>query len=355
MVPFIRSGEAVAVKTAFALFATLAAGTLALSPAFAQTTGTAVPLTSRTMVSQAYDPFFSPAPVAAADAAAMPSASPQAGAMAPPPSDATAAHDPAGRLIAYSSTHVDGPYIAITFDDGPNPETTPKLLKILKQRGIHATFFVLGSRAAQSPDLLREMAQEGHEIGNHSWSHPQLPKIPLAEADKQIASTSDAIEKATGKRPIYLRPPYGEMNNKLREHLHQKFGLTFIYWSVDTLDWKNRDAQKIYDRAMKEVGRGGIILAHDIHATTVAAMPKLLDALIAKGYKFVTISELIAMDKPVEKVAALSPAPPKKPKPASASKPAAAKPPKPAAKPVSMRSSAPASTSNRKTTSTGLY
>lgn len=292
---------------------TLAAGTLALSqaaltPAFAQTMGpppatsaagegTSVPMASRNMLSRDLDAYFSvPMPAASADAKSPAPAAP-------------------GKLVSYSSAHVDGPYIAITFDDGPNPETTPKLLKMLKQRGIHATFFVLGSRASQNPEILREMVADGHEIGNHSWSHPQLPKIGTAKADQEIATTSDAIEKATGQRPIYLRPPYGEMTPALRDHIRQKYGLTFIYWSVDTLDWKYRKADSIYDKAMKQVGRGGIILAHDIHATTVAAMPRLLDALLAKGYKFVTISELIAMDKPEAKaVAALTPTPPKKPK-----------------------------------------
>ncbi|MFH3478912.1 polysaccharide deacetylase family protein [Xanthobacter variabilis] len=241
---------------------------------------------------------------------------------------ANAANSSGHRFPAYTSANVDGPYIAITFDDGPNPETTPKLLKILEARGIKATFFVVGTRASENPELLRRMAEAGHEIGNHSWNHPQLPKVSVQEADRQISQTSAAIHAAIGKDPIYLRPPYGAMNNTLRKHIEDKFGLAMVYWSADSLDWKNRDTQSIYDKVMAQTRPGGIILMHDIHATTVAAVPRVVDALIAKGYKFVTVSELIAMNRPVprkEEVASLTPQPArKKPKPQAAS--ASAKP-----------------------------
>ncbi|OYW33181.1 MAG: hypothetical protein B7Z41_06105 [Rhizobiales bacterium 12-66-7] len=164
---------------------------------------------------------------------------------------------------SYRSMDVDGPYIAITFDDGPNPETTPKLLKILEARNIKATFFMLGTNAAAYPDVVRAVAAGGNEIGNHSWNHPQLPKLTLAAADKQIEDTSAAIEASTGKKPLYLRPPYGAMTPTLQQHLVQKYGITMIFWSVDPLDWKIRDAQSIYDQVMKQVRPGAIILAHD--------------------------------------------------------------------------------------------
>lgn len=300
--------------------------------------------------------------VLAAGAMGLSSASAQM--IAPPPAAAPTASVPSGapaspaKITSYSSMHVDGPYIAITFDDGPNPETTNKLLKMLEQRGIKATFFVLGSRAVQSPEILKQMVAQGHEIGNHSWSHPILPKVGVAEADRQITQTSDAIEKITGKKPIYLRPPYGAMSASLRKHIEDKYDLTFIYWSVDTLDWKNKNPDKIYELTMKQIGPGGIILAHDIHPTTVQAMPKVLDALLARGFKFVTVSELVAMNKPEPpKVAALNPAPPKKPKPKPAT--AAAPAPKPKPKPVSTTGSTqrPPATPVRSTsgTSTGLY
>ncbi|MEP9375170.1 polysaccharide deacetylase family protein [Aquabacter sp. CN5-332] len=218
--------------------------------------------------------------------------------------------------MAYTSVEVDGPYIALTFDDGPNPETTPKLLKMLEARNIKATFFVLGARAAAAPDIVKSIAAAGHEIGNHSWSHPQLPKLAVAAVDKQIEDTSALVQSLTGTKPIYLRPPYGAITQSLQQHIEEKYGMSLIFWSVDPLDWKYRDAQVVHDQIMKQVRPGAIVLAHDIHATTVAAMPRVLDELIAKGYKFLTVSELIAKGKPVSpKVAALAPAPKKKVRP----------------------------------------
>ncbi|MBN8917721.1 peptidoglycan/xylan/chitin deacetylase (PgdA/CDA1 family) [Xanthobacter flavus] len=268
-------------------------------------------------------------------------------------------------LIAYSSATVDGPYIAITFDDGPNPETTPRLLKMLEQRGIKATFFVLGSRAVASPNIIKQMIAQGHEVANHSWDHPQLPKIPVAAADKQIGDTNAAIEQITGLKIHNVRPPYGAMTPALRAHLREKFGSTFIYWSVDPLDWKDRNPTVIHDRIVSHVHPGAIILAHDIHPTTVDAMPKTLDDLLAKGYKFVTVSQLIAMNKamPEPKVASLNPAPKKKPKvqgtaaAANTTGSTGAKPASTAPKPVTAKpaSTKPASTAPRPPASVGLY
>lgn len=313
------------------------AAAVAAQPATSLTSGAAAPMPAT----------FAPASSAAASAPA--TESPATGGMQAPA--AGGAHG--NRFLAYTSVNVDGPYIAITFDDGPNPETTPKLLKILEARGVKATFFVVGTRATENPEMLRRMVAEGHEIGNHSWNHPQLPKVSLAEVDKQMTQTNAAIHAAIGKDPIYLRPPYGAMSPGLRKYIEDKYGLTMVYWSADSLDWKNRDAQAIYDKVMAQTHPGGIILMHDIHATTVAAVPRVLDALLAKGYKFVTVSQLIAMNKPAppKAVAALTAQPPrKKPKPqvapgavspASAT-PGAAKPAKPAAAPATVKRTAPA-------------
>ncbi|WP_238122563.1 MULTISPECIES: polysaccharide deacetylase family protein [unclassified Xanthobacter] len=223
----------------------------------------------------------------------------------------------------YRSFNVDGPYIALTFDDGPNAQTTPKLLDLLKERGIKATFFVLGNMAAKHPDVLKRIADEGHEIGNHSWSHPQLTRIKLDAADKQVSDTNEVVFQVTGKRPHFLRPPYGSMKPALRDHLEKEYGLTIVNWSVDPLDWKRRDSQVVYDEIMKQVQPGAIVLAHDIYPSTVDAMARVLDDLIAKGYKFGTIPQLIAMDTPHAPKVALAPA--VHPKPTSA-KPASKKP-----------------------------
>lgn len=255
-----------------------------------------------------------PAPAPAALGAAQPAAA-QTAAAAPVAEEPAV---PGKRLPSYTYLEVDAPYVALTFDDGPNPETTPKLLKILAERNVKATFFMLGNRAVQAPEVVKAVAAAGHEIGNHSWSHPQLTKLPVAAADKQVEDTSALLEQITGAKPILMRPPYGSMSPSLQAHLYEKYGLSQIFWSVDPLDWKVRDSQAVYDQIMKQVRPGAIILSHDIHPTTVAAMPRVIDALIAKGYKIVTVSELIAHGRPPapKVVAQAEPQPKKKPKPA---------------------------------------
>ncbi len=198
----------------------------------------------------------------------------------------------------YNSCNVEGMSIAITFDDGPNPELTPKLLDMLKERGIKATFFVVGKNVEEYPGIVTRMATEGHEVANHSWSHPTLTKLGIESFRKQIENTNEAIAKATGKRPVLMRPPYGATSVSLNKRLNDQFGLKVILWSVDPLDWKYRNSNRVYNSIIQGTRPGSIILAHDIHGTTVAAMPATLDALLAKGYKFVTVSELIAMEVP---------------------------------------------------------
>ncbi|WP_127088164.1 polysaccharide deacetylase family protein [Aquabacter cavernae] len=250
-----------------------------------------------------------PPPPPSATSAAVPLEGDSAPPGMPAPEMAAGSGNTARGPRAYNAVQTDSPYVAITFDDGPNPETTPKLLKMLADRNIKATFFVLGSRAVASPEILRAMVAAGHEVANHSWNHPQLTKLTVAAVDKQIEDTNAAIFEATGVKSAYLRPPYGSMNGTLQQHIIDKYQMSFIYWSVDPLDWKNRDPNAIYDQIMRQVHPGSIILAHDIHPTTVAAMPRVLDALLAKGYKFMTVSELIAQDKPgTAKVASAVPA-----------------------------------------------
>jgi peptidoglycan-N-acetylglucosamine deacetylase len=239
------------------------------------------------------DPSVAPPP------AFRPSPSPQ-----PSPANYTSVPQPTpGPVIVpekttYNSCNVEGMSIAITFDDGPNAELTPKLLDMLKERGIKATFFVVGRNVEEYPGIVARMATEGHEVANHSWSHPALTKLGVESFRKQIENTNEAIAKATGKRPVLMRPPYGATSVSLNKRLNDQFGLKVILWSVDPLDWKYRNSNRVYNAIIQNTRPGSIILAHDIHATTVAAMPATLDALLAKGYKFATVSELIAMEIP---------------------------------------------------------
>ena len=205
---------------------------------------------------------------------------------------------PAAKPATYSSCHVDGQYIAMTFDDGPSAENTPRLLDMLKQRGIKVTFFLIGQNAAEHPEIVKRILEDGHEIGNHSWTHPQLSKLSDERVTDEIVKTQNTIHQARGYTPTLLRPPYGAITQRQTEWIESHFGLSVILWSVDPFDWKRPGASVIEQRILSGAEPGAIILSHDIHKQTVDAMPATLDALIKKGYKFVTVSQLIAMNHP---------------------------------------------------------
>jgi peptidoglycan/xylan/chitin deacetylase (PgdA/CDA1 family) len=186
----------------------------------------------------------------------------------------------------------------MTFDDGPSAENTPRLLEMLKQRNIKATFFLIGQNVVSDPELVRRILAEGHEIGNHSWTHPQLSKLSDEKVTTEIRKTQEAIKEASGFSPTLLRPPYGAITSRQREWIENQLGLNIILWSVDPFDWKRPGASVITQRILSQVHPGAIILSHDIHRQTIDAMPATLDGLIRKGYKFVTVSQLVAMNKP---------------------------------------------------------
>ncbi len=212
----------------------------------------------------------------------------------------------------------------MTFDDGPHPQHTPRLLDMLKQRGIKATFFLVGQNAAQYPEILKRMAAEGHELANHSYTHPILNPLGEGGIREQLDKTHQAVLGATGITMKLLRPPYGALTENMRRWTFQTFGYRTVLWDVDPLDWKVRDAARVQSEILGHARAGSIVLAHDIHKSTVDAMPETLDALAAKGFKFVTVSELIAMDKPGAPKPAAVPATKPASKP-SASKPVARK------------------------------
>lgn len=225
------------------------------------------------------------------------------------PADASAPVPSGQKKHTYSQCHVEGPYVAITFDDGPHAENTPRLLDMLKQRGLKATFFVVGQCAAEYPDIMKRIAAEGHEVANHSWSHPQLTRMGEGSVTDQLQRTHDVIEQTTGATCKLLRPPYGAFTANQRGWAAQKWGYKTILWDVDPLDWKIRNADHVKNSILKGTVNGSIILAHDIHKSTVDAMPGTLDGLTEKGFKFVTVSELIAMDRPAPPKPKSTPAP----------------------------------------------
>lgn len=178
--------------------------------------------------------------------------------------------------------------VALTFDDGPGPYTAG-LLDTLKKDGVRATFFMLGENVGGHRAVVRRMALEGHELADHSWSHPQLTALSPAEVRSQIERTQKAIKEASGGvEPTLMRPPYGATN----KHVGRIIGMPLILWSVDTLDWRYRNVARDVRVGIKEPKSGGIILFHDIHKTSVEAIPQVVDGLRKRGFTFVTVSEL---------------------------------------------------------------
>ena len=187
----------------------------------------------------------------------------------------------------------------MTFDDGPSEKLTPELLDLLAQHHIRATFFVIGKNVVEHPGIVQRAVREGHEIGNHSWSHPAFGKMNDERVRAELQKTDDAIRAAIGKRPVLVRPPYGSITARQKKWINAEFGYRTILWDVDPLDWKRPGPSVVTMRIVTETRPGSIILSHDIHAGTIKAMPETFDQLEAKGFKFVTVSELIAMGKPM--------------------------------------------------------
>ena len=203
-----------------------------------------------------------------------------------------------GKANTYAQVHIQGPYIAMTFDDGPSAEYTATLLDELKKRNMKVTFFLVGQNVVDHPDLVKRMVAEGHEVANHSWSHPAFAKMSEAAVRNEIQKTQDAIAAACGVTPTLMRPPYGSITQSQKKWIPEAFGTQIILWSVDPEDWKKPGESVVRSRIVNGAADGAIILAHDIHGSTVRAMPETFDQLIAKGYKFATVSELLAMERP---------------------------------------------------------
>ncbi|MFI0451119.1 polysaccharide deacetylase family protein [Actinomadura sp. 6N118] len=177
--------------------------------------------------------------------------------------------------------------VALTFDDGPG-EYTARLLDGLKAAGAYATFFMLGQNIMGNEALLKRMVQEGHEVANHSWSHPQMTKLSSGAVRWEVQRTNDAIQAASGVRPTMFRPPYGATDARVGRAV----AMPQILWSVDSLDWQHRSVSTNIRIGTSEPKTGGIVLFHDIHKASVDAIPHVLSGLKRRGFTFVTVSQL---------------------------------------------------------------
>lgn len=182
--------------------------------------------------------------------------------------------------------------VLLTFDDGPNPRTTPQVLDVLRQHHAKAVFFILGSNAKKHPELVKRIANEGHVLGNHSFHHPYLTKLPPERIRQEIVATNLIIEEITGVRPTLFRPPYGAINRSVMAVLQQE-GMSMMLWNLDPADWRYRNSDRavsILSRQMKldTGGKGGIVILHD---TVPATIPTLADLLtVLRQHRFAVVA-----------------------------------------------------------------
>ena len=191
--------------------------------------------------------------------------------------------------VSASATPVEAPKIALTFDDGPSAAWTPALLDGLKERGVKATFFLIGENADKNPEIVKRMAEEGHLIGNHTYHHVELTKVSENEARLELADTNAVIARITGKEPEYMRPPFGAWQRKLEQEIQ----MLPVLWTIDPLDWTTENQDEIVNKVVTEAEENDIILLHDCYKSSVEAGLRIVDILQEEGFVFVTVDELL--------------------------------------------------------------
>lgn len=179
--------------------------------------------------------------------------------------------------------------IALTFDDGPHPVYTPKLLDGLKKRGVVATFFVTGQNAKEYPEIIKRMSEDGHLIGNHTYSHIQLTKSNREEFRAELVKTNEVLREITGKDASFVRPPYGSWDKSFETELN----MFPVLWNIDPLDWCCNNADCIVQKVERKTKENSIILLHDYYDTSVQAALRIIDDLTKQGYQFVTVDEIL--------------------------------------------------------------
>ncbi len=178
--------------------------------------------------------------------------------------------------------------VALTFDDGPHKKVTDLILAVLQKHHAKATFFVLGQNVASLPDVLQRVHEQGHEIGNHSWSHRNLTKLTTEELSKEMNDTNEQIYSVIGEYPSIYRPPFGAINDQVR----QEISMTPVLWNVDTMDWHHKTPAKTIENVKQQAKDKSILLMHDIYEESYEALDAVITYLEQQGYEFVTVSEL---------------------------------------------------------------
>lgn len=193
-----------------------------------------------------------------------------------------------GEAVREEGVSEPGPRIALTFDDGPGPYTE-RLLDGLKERGVKASFFLIGRSVKEYPEAVKRMEEEGHLIGNHTYNHVKLKGLSPEETRREIQKTDEAVYEITGKHVAYLRPPFGEW----AEDLELTYPVLPVMWTVDPLDWTTENVEEIVDRVVTQAGENDMILLHDCYDSSVEAALRIVDRLLAEGFDFVRVDELL--------------------------------------------------------------
>ena len=200
--------------------------------------------------------------------------------------------------------HIDAPYVALTFDDGPNPVGTPQILDTLQKYHAHATFFVVGMMCARYPTVLARMVEDGHEIGNHTYDHFRMPTISLAEDAAELERNRKIIHELTGQNVFLFRPPGGRINPAV-EAVADSLGYTTTFWRLDSGELaRDMNPDKVYHRVVDHVRNGDIVLLHNGDPNILVALPRIMSTLSHRGFQFVTVSELLQLTgaRPVEQI-----------------------------------------------------
>lgn len=181
------------------------------------------------------------------------------------------------------------PKIALTFDDGPHPIYTPMLLEGLRERRVNASFFLIGKNIEGNEEIVKQMAEQGHLIGNHTYHHVNVGELSAQEACNEMIMTSDLVEEITGETTCYIRPPFGVWD----EDLDCGIDMISVMWTIDPLDWTTKNVSQVVEKVVTEAEENDIILLHDCYESSVKAALQIVDRLQAEGFEFVTVDELI--------------------------------------------------------------